>query len=123
MAETILPLWEILVPTVHNNGKPFRTRFHKVWDEKVRAITGGLTIFKPAFGQWKSGDGEVFIERMIPVRIACTKDQIQKIADLTAKQYEQLAIMFYLVSEEVHIVSYDPDKKFTRQTKGNLPCE
>jgi hypothetical protein len=115
MTETILPLWEILVPTVHNNGKPFRTRFHKVWDAKVRAITGGLTIFKPAFGQWKSDEGTVFVERMIPVRIACTREQIQLISDFAAQHYEQLAIMFYLVSEEVHIVSYDPAKKFKRK--------
>ena len=38
-------LWEILVPTIHSsNGKPIRTRFHKVWDKKVREISGGLTI-------------------------------------------------------------------------------
>ena len=68
-------LWEILVPTQYPSGKPIRTRFHRVWDEKVRAITGGLTILAVAKGTWTSPDGEVFRERMIPVRIACQEDR------------------------------------------------
>lgn len=31
--------WEILVPTQTNEGKPIRTRFHRVWDDKVEVIT------------------------------------------------------------------------------------
>ena len=60
-----------MVPTMSNDKKPFRTRYHRVWDEKVRKISGGLTIMKPAVGQWLSNDDELFKERMIPVRIAC----------------------------------------------------
>lgn len=93
-------LWEILVPTVSNEGKPYRTRYHRVWDAKVRDITGGLTIMAPAKGQWKSPDGELFIERMIPVRIACSREQIDVIIDLTMKYYDQLAVMAYRISEE-----------------------
>jgi len=37
-------MWEILVPTLHANGKPIKTRYHKVWDKKVIEITGGLTV-------------------------------------------------------------------------------
>ena len=40
-------IWELLVPTVSNEGKPFKTRFHKVWDTKVRELVGGLTIMQP----------------------------------------------------------------------------
>lgn len=96
-------LWEILVPTVSNEGKPYRTRYHRVWDAKVREITGGLTILKPAVGQWVSPDGELFRERMIPVRIACTRDQIEQIIDHTLKYYDQLAVMAVKISEEVII--------------------
>lgn len=64
-------LWEILVPTMMN-GKPVMTKYHKVWDEKVRAISNGLTILKSAKGEWVSSSGELFAERMIPVRIAYT---------------------------------------------------
>lgn len=96
-------LWEILVPTVDNSGKPFRTRYHRVWDAKVRLLTGGLTVLKPAVGQWVSPDGELFRERMIPVRIACSRDQIEQIIDMTLKYYDQLAVMAVKISEEVII--------------------
>lgn len=101
-----MKFYEILVPTVSNNGKPYRTRYHRVWDEKVRKITGGLTIISPIKGQWISANGKLFIERMIPVRVACTKEQIDQIADMTAEYYNQLAIMYYLISEEVVIKQY-----------------
>jgi len=102
-----MELYEILVPTQTNEGKPIRTRYHRVWDSKVREITGGLTIVPPVKGEWVSDAGELFRERMIPVRIACTKEQIEQIADMTAKYYNQLAIMFYLISKEVTIKKYD----------------
>ena len=74
-------IWEILVPTVRNDGRPFRLRYHRVWDAKVRAISGGLTVMKAAKGQWISQAGDLFEERMIPVRIMCTRDQIEEIVD------------------------------------------
>ena len=101
-----MKLYEILVPTISNEGNPFRTRYHKVWDAKVRALTNGLTIMAPSKGQWVH-NGDLYLERMIPVRIACTEEQINKIADMTAKYYNQLAIMFYLISEEVTIKNYE----------------
>lgn len=99
-------LWEILVPTIHNDGKPIKTRFHRVWDQKVREISGGLTILNPARGQWISPEGQLFHERMIPVRIACTKNQIIDIMDMTAKYYEQKAIFAAKISDEVIVKEY-----------------
>lgn len=101
----MLQLWEILVPTIRNDGRPIHLRFHRIWDKKVRAITGGLTILPVTKGQWISSNKELFEERMIPVRIACTREQIEQIIDMTLKYYEQLAVMAYKVSEEV-IVKY-----------------
>ena len=98
---------EILVPTQTNEGKGMRTRYHRVWDEKVRAITGGLSIIPPIKGQWVSGEGELFKERMIPVRVACSREQMETIADMTAEYYKQKAIMFYLISDNVTIKKYD----------------
>lgn len=105
-----LELWEILVPTeyrleVQKDGTPkyYRKRFHQVWDKKVRDITGGLTILAPSKGQWVSPQGDLFVERMIPVRIACTRDQIDTIIDMTIKYYDQLAVMAIKISEEVII--------------------
>tara|TARA_Y100000034_G_C6896119_1_gene413180 strand:+ start:1905 stop:2099 length:195 start_codon:yes stop_codon:yes gene_type:complete len=57
-------------------------------------------------GEWISPDGVLFRERMIPVRICCTEEQIEKIADMTAKYYEQEAIMYYTVSNYVVIKNY-----------------
>jgi hypothetical protein len=93
-------MWEILVPTIRNDGRPIRTRFHKVWDEKVRLISGGLTIMPVAKGQWVYKEN-LFEERMIPVRIIATRKQIEDIIDMTMKYYEQLAVLAYKVSDEV----------------------
>lgn len=97
-------LWEILVPTVRNDGRPIRTRFHRVWDQKIREIAGGLTIMPVAKGQWVSGDGALFKERMIPVRISCQPEHVARIIDVTLKHYDdQIAVMCYRISEDVRI--------------------
>lgn len=93
-------LWEILVPTIRND-KPVRTRYHKVWDEKVKKISGGLTILKPAQGRWVSPTGDHVNERMIPVRIACTEEEIEEIMAITIDHYDQEEVMAYRVSDIV----------------------
>lgn len=98
-------LWEIFVPTCRD-GRPVKTRSHKEWDSRVRRIAGGLTVLKPARGQWVSPTGNLFTERMIPVRIMCTKEEIERIADITAEFYKQEAVMYYLLSTEAHIKHY-----------------
>lgn len=103
-------LYEILVPTQRNSGKPFRTRHHKEWDKRVRRIAGGLTIFTPAKGQWTSPMGELFHDRMIPVRIACSRKQLDEIIQITLKHYDQLAVMAYKISDEVFIVLRESEK-------------
>jgi len=93
-------MWEILVPTKSNEGQPYRTRYHRVWDAKVRAITKGLTILMPAKGQWVSPSGDLYVERMIPVRILCTKTEIEQIIDMTMIYYNQLAVLAYKISTD-----------------------
>ncbi len=105
-------MWEILVPTERRlePGKYYRTRYHRVWDSKVRVITGGLTIMAPARGQWAHpATGELFKERMIPVRIIATRGEIEKVVDLTLKYYDQLAVLCYKISDEV-ILKFKDDK-------------
>ena len=94
-------LWEILVPTVRNDGRAIHTRFHRVWDSKVRAISGGLTILTPVKGQWVSPSKDLFKERMIPVRISATRAEIDQIIDMTLKYYEQEVVMCYRISDLV----------------------
>lgn len=93
-------MWEILVPTVSNEGKPFRTRYHRVWDAKVKAITGGLTITPPVKGVWMSVSGDEYRERMIPVRILATRAEMVKIVAMTKNYYSQLAVLAYQISTD-----------------------
>jgi len=107
-----LLLWEILVPCSYNTGKPVRTRHHKEWDKYVRKVSGGLTIFKPAKGQWIApGTDDLYDERVIPVRIACTATQIKKIMKFTIRHYKQLAVMAYVISDCVIIMNDEDDDK------------
>lgn len=55
----------------------------------------------PSKGQWISPDGQLFAERMIPVRIVATSSQINKIIDYTLEYYEQIAVLCYKLSDEV----------------------
>ncbi len=107
MDYSTISMWEILVPTVRRkDDKPIKTRYHRVWDEKVRAISGGLTILPPAKGQWvaphgSEDEGKLFSERMIPVRFLATVDQMEEIVDMTTIYYDQLATLCYMVSSTV----------------------
>jgi hypothetical protein len=107
-------LWTIILPTQWNHPKgknPYiRLAHHRVWDKFVRSISGGLTILHPARGQWTSIEGKIYLERVIPVMIACNKEQIEKIADFSAKHYLQEAIMYYRVSDYVVIKDYPENK-------------
>ena len=94
-------LWEILVPSATNDGVDILISYHREWDEKVRKICGGLTILKSAKGQWVSPDGRLFKEKMIPVRVACTKEQIEQIMDITLKHYDQEEVLAYKISDTV----------------------
>lgn len=101
---SIRKMWTILVPCERNDGRPIYTRFHRVWDEKVRKITGGLTIMPPSKGQWVSPNGEVYDERMIPVMFAATEEQCDEIMKLTLDYYEQLAVLCWEVSSNVKLL-------------------
>jgi len=108
------PLWEILVPHKmgeHDNSNPDIPRrnknipvpYHQEWDKYVRNITGGLTIQRAAKGQWLDNDGKLYKEIMIPVRIACTEEQITQIAEYSLEYYKQKAMFVTLISEKTLI--------------------
>lgn len=97
------PLWEIMVPTMSNGGKPFSVRHHREWDEKVKAISGGMTLNSPVRGTWVD-QGQTYTERVIPVRIMCTRAQIIEIAKETARHYDQIAVLAYRVSDTTVLV-------------------
>ena len=117
----IKSLWEVLVPTERrSDGKPITTRFHRVWDEKVRAISGGLTIMPPAKGQWigpayeGADEQKLFAERMIPVRFIATDEEAEDIVAMTGVYYDQLAILCYEISNKVIYRTLDECEKAMR---------
>ncbi|HII15094.1 MAG TPA: hypothetical protein HA362_02170 [Nanoarchaeota archaeon] len=97
-------LWEILVPKYSNQGRQYPLKHHHLWDEKVREIAGGITILKSAKGQWVNTKGKLFAEKMIPVRVYCSKKEIGKIIRLTLEHYNQEAAMAYELSSNVKVV-------------------
>jgi hypothetical protein len=113
-------MWEILVPAQVSierpdllfNGMPmdnpgsteYPLEHHKKWDEYVRDIAGGLTIFRSVKGQWITAT-KIYKEKMIPVRIACTEEQIEKIANFTIKHYRQQTVMIVKVSDDVKFIT------------------
>lgn len=94
-------VYEILVPTTRNDGRPISARFHRIWDKTIMEISGGLTILNPSKGKWKSLSDESYNERMIPVRIVCDETDIDRIIDITMNYYEQEAVLAYVISNEV----------------------
>jgi hypothetical protein len=96
-------LWELLVPRYSNEGIEYLVEHHKEWDEKVRQLSGGITILKTAKGNWLSPEGRLFVEEMIPVRICCDEENIEKIIDQTLRHYNQKAVFAYELSSNVKV--------------------
>jgi len=94
-------LWEILVPASNNKDQSFTYEHHKEWDAFVKKITGGVTIMKPAKGEWISPSGKLYVDRMIPCRIVCDEEQISEIIDFTIDHYHQEAVLAYRISTNV----------------------
>lgn len=98
-------LYEVLVPTIYGDThKPIKTKHHRKWDEKVKKITGGLTILQPVKGKWDYKNKE-YNERVIPVRIMCEDTEIKGIIRMTLEHYRQIAVMYYSLSNDVNIVT------------------
>lgn len=100
-----MELWEILVPTQYNGwgSKQIPVDVHREWDKFVRNLSGGLTILTPVKGEWDHED-KTIRESMIPVRIACSEEQIRLIIDFTLAHYKQKAVMAYRLSDKVLII-------------------
>jgi hypothetical protein len=103
-------LFEILVPTIYGDTmKPIRTKHHKKWDERVKKLSGGLTILTPGKGVWVH-EGKDYVERVIPVRIMCEEKVMEQIVKITLQHYRQKAVMYYVLSTECYIVSKEEAK-------------
>jgi hypothetical protein len=108
-------LWEILVPASSDEDR-FSYDHHKIWDDFVKELSGGLTILKSGKGEWLDRDNKLYKDRVIPVRIACTRQKINRIVKFTIDHYSQEAVMFYKISEEVYII----DKRYYNNPNDNI---
>lgn len=104
-----MSLYQILVPSTDADGQEIHLIYHQVWDERVREIAGGLTILHDAKGKWTSPDGKAVYENMIPVMIACSREQIEEIIDFTLVYYQQRSVFAFCMSTEV-IIKHAPNK-------------
>ena len=100
----MMELYEILVPCkFEDTQKPVSTRHHQEWDKMIRRLAGGLTVFKPTIkGEWvNEEDGQIYNDRTIPVRIACSRSIIMRICEFTKHHYRQKAVFAYRISDDV----------------------
>ena len=102
-------LYEVLVPASFGKSR-FTYEHHKEWDAFVLEIAGGLTIMRGAKGEWINPSGKIFRDRIIPCRVACTAEQLDKIINFTIKHYDQEAVMAYRIGKEV-IIKYAPGQR------------
>ena len=56
---------------------------------------------QPARGQWVDPDGKLFVEKMIPVRVIASRQQISEIVDYTITYYHQKAVLAYQIGYHV----------------------
>lgn len=100
-----IALYEILVPTqFQDTRKLVSLKHHREWDDLVLSVAGGMTIIRAAaIGRWISLE-KLYEDRVIPIRIACTQNQIEFIARFTKEHYRQLAVMYYKISDDVIIL-------------------
>lgn len=106
MEESQKAVWTIMVPCNYNDGKPVRTRHHREWDRQVQLITHGMTIGSPSIGKWKNKNDSVeYRDRVIPVMLIATAEEMKKISKITANHYKQIAVMYFKTSSEV-VVEY-----------------
>ena len=97
-------MWEVMVPTHDNDGQKFPVSHHQEWDKTVQYIAGGQTLHGVVRCRWiDEATGAKYEESMIPVRIACTSEQIDEIGVHTKRHYGQIAVLAYCISNDVRL--------------------
>lgn len=95
-------LYEILVP-VQN----ISIIHHRAWVLKVCTIAGGGFINN----RWLK-DCETWInlnQQVTSVKIFATHEQMKAIANFTLKHYQQKFVMYYIISNNIQIISRETD--------------
>lgn len=94
-------LYEILIPVYYNDGDAIPSKVITEWTDFTIKLAGGLTRFPEVIGSWRSQNGKVYTEYMVPFRVACKKEDMEKLAELALRLFKQEAIMITEVSNNV----------------------
>lgn len=108
MQDFRLSLWELKVPAISKyHVGLIDVGFHKMWEERARKISSGPIIMHATSGHGVERLRKLFAERVIPVRISCTRVEIRHIMKMTREHYELKEVFAHLVSEVVLIEKGD----------------
>lgn len=87
--------FDVILKTCENNfdrGWIFTTKHHRIFYKFILNLSKGYSVLNELEGVWQNEKGTIYQEKMIPVRIACTDEQIKEIAEFAKAHYEQEAI-------------------------------
>jgi hypothetical protein len=103
-----MQLWQILIPTMDNEGHVFLSKDYDDFANKIIKELGisGLTILPRGTGYWVGSGKQVQQEPMIPILIGCMEHEIQIATKLVAEQFKQNAVAYWKVSDSFYIDYY-----------------
>lgn len=87
--------FDVILKTCENNfdrGWLFTAKHHRIFYKFILNLSKGYSVLSELEGVWQNEKGTIYQEKMIPVRIACTDEQIKEIAEFAKTHYEQEAI-------------------------------
>lgn len=99
-------LWEIFIPKNNNKNTIFQVSHHREWNKKITNETDVILLsssttptktLDPPLGQ------SFFSEEMILIRVCCTKEEFDKILNITIEHYDRKEIIAFKLSENMLI--------------------
>jgi len=95
-------LWEIMIPKNIDKHTIFHVSSHRQWNKYVEELTGGMVFFSNLDRRWiSSTKTSPYFDNKIPVRIFCSKEQMDKIIDFTMQHYDQKHVIAYELSNNI----------------------
>lgn len=103
-----MQLWQILIPTMDNEGTPFTPKDYDDFANLVIKEVGvtGLTMLPRGTGYWVGSNKQVQHELTIPILIGCVEHEVQIATRLVAEQFKQKAVTYWKVSDAFYINYY-----------------
>ena len=95
-------LYEILIPVADNDGHTFSNSYRKIFVDILIKETGGLSVLPTVKGFWID-KGITYADENTPLRVICTGEDIERFAYIAKEHFNQLAILYYKISDDVVI--------------------